>query len=230
MRPIRISRLASLGCALAAPLTVGCKDVGADHCDGVGREVALDEALPDGWTLREALGYLGEQQVTAVWADGTPTELTLAVTRDHGPAEWVEYHRARRLAPFFVAELDYALVCPPPALEIPVRLALATDDGRVDIDEPTVAVTIHASTDLTGELAPAIRVDLDERAKRLDGMPDPEAWTDPRFHPDQARVRTILAETGAAGWLGWSGETHHRAWATKAPSNEVALRWDTRPP
>ena len=222
----RARPLARGACVLALLPAIACKQGSTYECESVGRPVTEHEVLPDGSTLAGALELLGEWDAPAVWADDSQTELLTAITRAPGPAEWVEFHEGTRWEPFFTPELDAAIICPKPALHVPVVLTVVSDDGRVAIDAPAQAVA--GSFEIDGVVEPGLAVDVSERLKDLEGMPDPEAWTDPAYEAELAVVYALFTARHAVGELGFTGETHYPAWNATSWSKEVVLRWDTR--
>lgn len=142
------------GVALLAS-TSACSRVDYSKCLPTDHVISDDQPLPGGLTVNVVLDNLIDAQVQGYWDDGSPVDLHLASTRAEGPATYrtIEYGRssifsgfgAHREQVLYLEAHDTGRAYPGTFedtgsyedcneyLTVPIRQALRTLDGAVDV-------------------------------------------------------------------------------------------------
>lgn len=126
-------------------------ETGDPYCSELTR-VARDLAdeTPSGFSAAEALNLLSEPIAGSWhWTGGGLSGATVRVERGEGPISWIDLERDHDLKIEIFVQCD-------DVLSIPVRLSIATDDGRLD---ETWLLELRATTPSEGSIFGPVSLD-----------------------------------------------------------------------
>lgn len=189
---------------LSLSLLPGCfQTVSVPTCDEQVTPVADDEPTPQG-TAAELLSLVvGLFEEPAWLEDETGVVATVQIERGEGTAEHVDLEHAttttRKLG-FGHMTLTWRPECED-YVRVPVQLALATDDGSIDL-------ALEGSARSGGgveyaALGPAVHVRVPFDSS---GMPEPEGLDRSEWTEQEAFVNVDFSDEGTSGRAGWSGD------------------------
>ena len=140
-------------------LLAGCGH-STSTCVDVSRVAVADDAADElGFSVDDMLAWVaGSHDVSGVYEDGTPADVTVTVTRRAGVAEVVttELESEPHGIPIFQSDTMMYVSCPEPTLMFPVELAVWTSDGVIDTRVDAVArATTADEVYVDADLAPA---------------------------------------------------------------------------
>ncbi len=177
-----------LPASLAACMGGQTGDIASPNCDGPDDPHPFADVTPLGFSGQDALGSMPATYTGALaWSDNTQSDLTVtlahdAVIQNEG---LVQYHD-----PF---DADHPMCAP--RLDVPVAIALATDDGL--LDEPFVAyLAVPALGE--GTVQAALYADALQGTADLESFATPGTW-DPASA--QLFIEISLDAAGTTGVL-----------------------------